>query len=869
MTRHWSRQRTCVLSALILLVSVAAGQTLDAPSVVRGNTSHSILDLVRWSGNAAPDALGILIDIGLNQSYVTLQIHGVLSGPNSGYTTQIASTVGAMIPVSVVGQVGVPSGPEEVVVGVGSNIWLLSNTGGYFTSPTLTTSLPGEAILDLALGQFQGVGSPTAVASLTAARLSVHPLSAGAFGAPISIALPPGIGSTLLAGRFFGTDQSGLAVVGSTIEIYQITQSGMVHVNSLAHGVANPMPTVGDLDGDGDDDIIVFGASDYVVARCQGNSQFYLEAPVTGGPATQLFDIDNDGDLDGVCCSSGGGGLPLILTTPSTFHISENVGGVFEPAYKLPGMGSYRLAGVADVNGDGWNDLVAGRAAYFGRATLADNPWAPGTLNPELYGQARDLEGDGDADLGLSISETHLNRGDGQMALGALPLQTPLPAGMSYGNPCVPGDFDGDGQLDLIVELRSGSVPVGMRLLSGRGGSFVDQGPIMPPEVSFSPYLGTSPDRVLVVDIDQDGDSDLITRSAGPLYWSHLWLNQGTGIFAFGAMFEAEVVVAAGDLNNDGLVDLLVSDGRLRARRGLQGGTWAPSESLTSSATYPYFNSANSFDPFRDSVGLADFNQDGDLDLLAAERQSAGGSYPTLLINGGTLPFVPSLYPGGIGGNRGTNGTRIVVGDINLDGYPDAVISNPFNAPVKGAGLIFGNGSLGHFDSTLAEQLFAEVHALADVDGDGDLDAIGPSIVQNLTRHGPNRGSREQWGTGTAGSGGVTPLLGATAPVLVGSDLELRLVGAVGGGPGLVALGTNTIAVPFIGGTLHVNPVGFLSFECSGQPGVAGAGAAVLPIGILPPSLAGITVYLQALVVDAGSPHGAALSQALTLVAGF
>ena len=852
---------------LLLFASLGFGQVFDAPAVVRSNNSNVILDIFNFSGPQSADAICIRVDIFAPSSFVVLSVQGVLAGPYFPILSGWQPSLGAMIPVSAVGQIGLPGGPEEAVVGLGSQIWLIANNGGAITGPTMTTTAPGGEILDVALGHFQGLGSPREVASLTTSSLNLHPFSGNAFGTPISLPVVANANSRLLAGRFLSAGKDGFAVVGSTVEIYEHTGNGLVHINSIAHGVSNPMPTAGDIDGDGDDDIVIFGDTDYVVLRCTGQNQFSIEAPVTGGPATQLYDIDDDGDLDGVCCSSGGGGPPAIFRAPSTFHISVNDSGVFRPAYKLPGMGSYRLAGVADVNGDGKKDLVAGRAAYLSRTTLAENPWAPGLVDPELQSQVRDLDGDGDPDLGHSFDENYVNHGSLTLDPASLALMSPPPPGTFYASPCIASDFDGDGQQDLIAELRNAAGPLGMRILYGRGGSFLDQGYALPAGVAFSPYIGTSPERVLVVDVDADGDLDIITKSPGPFYWSHLWRNDGVGIFSLGAIFDTEVVVDALDFNSDGFMDFLVSSGNLRIRIGLPGGTWAPSQSLTT-ATYPYFNAANSFDPFRDTVGISDFNLDGDLDILAAERTNSGGSFPTLLQNQGSLPFLPGSSPGGIGGNSGLTDTRIVVGDIDLDGYPDAVISNPFNASEKGAGIIFGSNSINHFDAARTQQLFLEVHALADMDGDGDLDAVGPAIVQNVTIDGPNKGSRSQWGLGLPGSGGITPLLGSSAPVRVGSPLDLRLVGAVGGGAGFLAVGTAPANWSFFGGTLYTVPAGYVTITCSGTAGVAGLGMATLPVGVLPPSFAGLTVHLQAVIADAAAPAGVSLSNALPLSVG-
>jgi hypothetical protein len=72
---------------------------------------------------------------------------------------------------------------------------------------------------------------------------------------------------------------------------------------------------LGDVDGDGDVDIVVTSAyaSEIHVLRNEGNGQFTVEGPLTfapgGADASALGDLDGDGDLDLVVVSSGSGSV--------------------------------------------------------------------------------------------------------------------------------------------------------------------------------------------------------------------------------------------------------------------------------------------------------------------------------------------------------------------------------------------------------------------------------------------------------------------------------------------------------------------------------------------------------------------------------
>jgi hypothetical protein len=216
-----------------------------------------------------------------------------------------------------------------------------------------------------------------------------------------------------------------------------------------------PRPAIGDVDGDGDDDLIVWdgqGANGfYELFRRSGPGALALEAPHAGGPSTELADIDLDGDLDGICCGGGTGTPNWKNAGSSTFNVCHNDGtGTFTPAFQMRGVGSSHIAGAADMDHDGDVDLVAGRVIYFARGTFASSPVS--VLGGALVSEhtAVDFDGDGDRDLNFGLSGVQRSNGQSQYA-GFAPMFPPAPAGAQFQGPGYPGDFDGDGDLDWIV----------------------------------------------------------------------------------------------------------------------------------------------------------------------------------------------------------------------------------------------------------------------------------------------------------------------------------------------------------------------------------------------------------------------------------
>jgi hypothetical protein len=120
------------------------------------------------------------------------------------------------------------------------------------------------------------------------------------------------------------------------------------------------------------------------------------------------------------------------------------------------------------------------------------------------------------------------------------------------------------------------------------------------------------------------------------------------------------------------------------------------------------------FNAYSVSVAAADFDGDGDQDLLLNNLR---------FVNDGTGGFTPAtpLPPPSIGNYQGV----FAAFDVDLDNFPDVVNSY---------GLLYRNlGGAFAAPVSLPAPLTC-VHADFDRDGDEDLVAFGPSILTNMTR---------------------------------------------------------------------------------------------------------------------------------------
>jgi hypothetical protein len=646
----------------------------------------------------------------------------------------------------------------------------------------------------------------------------------------------------------------------------------------VTHGISGETKTVaGDMDNDGDPDIAVFDMiTQYAMERRTGPSTFAPEPLVLGGPVVKLTDLDNDGDLDGICCGGGGPPSAPYNNGPSIFRITYNVGGgSFLPAIEFPGLGSIYIAGAADLDKDGDKDLVAGRCIYY-----AQKPWgvnsfsaAPFTSVPATGLQPSDpcdIDMDGDPDLKLGLTGPLANAGNAVLTPTVLTMPAP-PDGTSYWGPGIRGDFDGDGDPDLIVSLRQGTTGynfISMRFLENMGGGgFIDAAPATAPGVVFNQSNGIDDPRYyLVTDVDDDGDLDVCFKFIMPFLggsWlasGSIWVNDGTPFFTSGATFSAAPLAAA-DFDGDGVKDILAAAGgnaKMDIYFGLGGGLYGPPVNLAANGGYYLLPN-----PQTDRMAVEDLDKDGDVDVafihsgynsnvLVAFRNNGDGTFLTTAPSGGN--DIPKSYSGGF---------HVFAVDLDANGVKELVVS-PYGASLNAMGVARLVDAQA-FTWSLTEGYVARVNTIDDFDGDGDPDAIADSTVPNTTRvvYGSRVGTtgsnpRRQYGQGTAGTLGMVPTIGAKGPFTLGSLVDYRVNGGYGGSLALVVLGSaesNLANSPLPGLTSYCDPWwGYESIQLGGAAGTPGGGnfSAFVPVS---PGLVGMTVYHQGFIYDPAAPY--------------
>ncbi|MBK8980023.1 MAG: VCBS repeat-containing protein [Planctomycetes bacterium] len=632
--------------------------------------------------------------------------------------------------------------------------------------------------------------------------------------------------------------------IGARFDLWTVDAQGALHRgNTIVHGIyrtSEPSFAVfGDVDGDGDGDMLVFGEwGRYVIVRCVAPGSFTVEPQRTGGPATGLADLDGDGDLDGTCC--GGGSSPTLNVFPSVFHLSINDGtGQFSVAQEIAGLGSRRVAGVTDIDGNGLPDLVAGRCVLFNRDGFGSRFQPPVPAGaPDTWAFVHDPDGDGDEDVaiaGSGITNSALilrNDGSGTFEYGTEQLP-PYASGVLYITPGYRGDFDGDGDPDLVVARFSFAGFETMQLLSNTGGgAYVDAGPATAQGQAFPPtrpFYWVGPDA-LVVDVDHDGDLDLI-----PAYVpTRVWTNDGRGFFTPGQTLSFDHAVAAPDLDGDGDADLVVQNGaNVEVWLGAGDGTFVQHLVQAAPNRLP-----------ADAVG--DLDGDGDTDIVWGEVSGV-----RVLRNDGSANLTLQTLSGVLLGNAGPAAyVRIV--DIDADGVND-LLAYPVRDTGRSTAVLIADGN-GGFGAPIVQMFVPRV--VGDFDGDGDPDTLDTHVVHNI-RFGEESGLRRQYGTSGVGLGGMRPTLGSTGPVCTGRVIQSHITGLPGGAPTVYLFGLSRADLanwPLPGLHTWTAPwVATATFVASGTLGTPGVGR--LELGyVLPPSVAGVTLFKQAFALDPSTP---------------
>lgn len=343
--------------------------------------------------------------------------------------------------------------------------------------------------------------------------------------------------------------------------------------------------------------------------------------PVSGYlvQAIAVADIDANGlpdILGAVSTSLGATDTPGYVST----RLQASPGSFALPPTRFTvGAGPASLA-MADLNGDGRPDLVVANATDRTLSVRLADPSRPGHFLPAtvlatpgrvpLDAAAGDLNGDGLPDLVVAASGANSVLVFTQVAGGTFAAPMAYAVG---GDPqaVAVADLDGDGRADLAVATTANAVSVRLQTAPG----------VFAPAVDFA--TGVQPVALRVADLNGDGRPDLLTANFGadlsPGTQGLSVLLQGApGTFlapVHHATGYRSAALAVGDLNGDGRPDVAV------ANAGLPGDPGSVSVFLQAPATPGVLQAATSYRGAWGPLGVAlgDMDGDGLPDLVLAD----------------------------------------------------------------------------------------------------------------------------------------------------------------------------------------------------------------------------------------------------------
>jgi VCBS repeat protein/FG-GAP repeat protein len=495
---------------------------------------------------------------------------------------------------------------------------------------------------------------------------------------------------------------------------------------------------LGDLDGDGDLDILVgesfFGSPGISVLKNNGDQTFaapvYYPRPineVVGDVA--LSDFDFDGDLDAFATIRGS------FDDMTKIKVWRNNGdGTFAaPIEFTTGQGPAGMV-IADFTGDGKPDVVTANYGASSISILRHNgltgnsagflpPVSFGTTNRAEKVTAGDVNGDtvldvvagGQTGTGFAASlAVMINTGNGNFAT---PVVYDAAPGGFAGSPAVAlADLDNDGDLDLIGggayengSIVNGAVTIRRNIGGGNFGSA---------QIILFDNFVSAPKELATGNLNGDGFADIVAAvPSGRAIEGFVAVNSDAlGGFNTPVYYEASQQtfdLAIVDLDNDGHGDVVTV-------------------ANSSAAVTVHKNSGNGSFPvltryevasLSDAVESADIDNDGDIDIVVNGELDIASNDPLLKIlkNNGNGTFAPAIDY-----TPTRNFADMKLRDINNDHFVDLIFAPDGNYPSFHFGTALNNGN-GTFAPTVVTNVFScgegTIDA-ADLDGDGDLDIV-------------------------------------------------------------------------------------------------------------------------------------------------
>ena len=292
-------------------------------------------------------------------------------------------------------------------------------------------------------------------------------------------------------------------------------------------------------------------AGNLTFAQQSGSGNPFGGISSVGNRATPSFgDVDGDGDLDMVLNRGGGYGNLRYFTNSGGVFTEQS--GAQNPFGSIPGS-NYSDPVLADLDGDGDLDLVVhvrysnsrtffNTGGVFTERTGSQNPLNGFSGNYRASPTFVDFDGDGDQDYVLSNgNQLRYFQNNANVFTEQSGAGNPFNGDTFGGSNISPAfiDLDGDGDLDVVAGQNYGNI----RVFRNEGnGTFAEQTGTANPFNGVSLSSGAAP---TFADIDNDGDLDLVVGSSNSISYFLNTSPRGQ-IVTVNVTTEADAVTATG-----------------------------------------------------------------------------------------------------------------------------------------------------------------------------------------------------------------------------------------------------------------------------------------------------------------------------------
>ncbi|HEV2379546.1 MAG TPA: FG-GAP-like repeat-containing protein [Terriglobia bacterium] len=342
------------------------------------------------------------------------------------------------------------------------------------------------------------------------------------------------------------------------------------------------------------------------------------------------------------------------------------------------------------------------------------------------------------------VTVSNPSPGGGELAFLPFPVSNPV-ASVSFttsafatgtnSQAIISGDFNGDGKLD-VAEANYTDNTISVFLSNGNG-TFGS---------AITTPTGSGPDALVAGDFNGDGRLDLAVADGNASNAISILLGNGDGSFepAPGSPLSTQTVdpdwMGVADFNGDGKLDLLAVSqmgSTLSVFLGNGDGTFRVTSVLPFAGKGPV------------AVAIGDFNGDGKLDLVQVNHTD---NTVAILTGNGDGTFTPLKTTAATG--KGPQG--IVAADFNGDGKLDLAVTNQTDKTVS---VLLGNGD-GTFQSGVTYTVGTSPNGIAvgNLTANGVLDLVtsnqGSNTISVLLGKGNGTfGSHMDYAAGTSPSG--------------------------------------------------------------------------------------------------------------------